>query len=109
MSSSNNGCYWLCYETKQAIHVAERTDNDWFKNVVSEVIFSAFCQAHFGRRMTISFEDSCDVVAYTKWTYENVQRQFETGNRSPHAVYVSIRFWGQYQGSQICFRKVLIF
>jgi hypothetical protein len=70
-------CYWLCYETKQAIHVAERADNDWFRNVVSKTIFIAFCEAHFGRRMTISIDDPSDVIAYTKWTYENVQRQFE--------------------------------
>lgn len=73
----NNGSYWLCFETMQAVYVAERTDNDWFRNVVSDTIFFAFCDAHFGCRLTICKDDPSDVFPYTIWTYENSQRQFE--------------------------------
>jgi hypothetical protein len=73
----NNGFYWLCFETRQVVYVAERADHDWLKNVVSGAIFGAFREAHFGRRLTICMDDPSDVIPYTIWTYENVQRQFE--------------------------------
>lgn len=75
--------YWLCFETKQAVRTARVVPNDWFQNMVSNMVWDAFCEAHVGWRMTICFDDPTDVIAYTLWTYQNMQEQCEevTGQR----------------------------
>ncbi len=66
-----------CAETKQAVHVAERSSS-WFRAADYPVVVGAFCLAHAGKELqsTMGFSEFDDVMEYEVWTPMNAQAAY---------------------------------
>lgn len=66
-----------CPETKQAVHVAEKSSS-WFRGPDYAVVVGAFCLAHAGKSLesSLAFNETDDTMDYELWTPENVEEAF---------------------------------
>jgi len=73
-----------CAETKQAVHVAERSSS-WFRSADYPIVVGAFCLAHCGKPLqsTLAFSEFDDNMEYKVWMPENVQEAYTALTGSP--------------------------
>ncbi len=69
--------YLYCFETKQTVHIAEKSGSNGLRGADCPKTVAAFCIAHQGKELVSMYLNSFeDFIEYVEWTPQNVQEVF---------------------------------